>query len=385
MSAPDAIESSATRVVHFTRFDELASYAQDWDRLSQGVPFRSWPWMSCWWRHYGERPVRGIRACQLYVLGVLDKSDRLIGLAPWYLDAGSWRGRVLRFLGSGEICPEYLSVPAAPGWEGPVAAALADWLTAARGPDAWDLLELTAVTRDDAAVARLAQRLEADGNLVHRRAGPACWRIELPQSWQQYLATLSSQHRNQLRRAERRLLASGRAVVHRVHQPEELPQAERIFADLHQARWHALGQPGCFSSQRYAAFHGEMLRELLARGQLILFWIELDGKPFAAEYLMAAGDTVYHYQRGLDVSRLDFAPGRLGTIVALRLAIDGGYRVFDTLRGDEPYKAHFRARPIPCLEIRAVPAVFPAQIRHGIWRAGSGVKRWLAARMRDEG
>jgi CelD/BcsL family acetyltransferase involved in cellulose biosynthesis len=380
MSAPDAIESSVIRVVRFTRFDDLAPYAQDWDRLSQGVPFRSWSWMSCWWRHYGDRPMRGLRAGRLYVLGVLTEADRLIGLAPWFLDAGTWRGRVLRFLGSGEVCPEYMSVPAAPGWEGPVAAALADWLTAARGPDAWDLLELTAVARDDAAIARLAQRLEANGNLVHRRAGPACWRIELPPSWEQYLATLSSQHRNQLRRAERRLLVSGRAVVHRVNQPEELPQAERIFADLHQARWRALGQPGCFSSRRYAAFHGQMFRELLARGQLILFWIALDGKPFAAEYLMAAGDTVYHYQRGLDVSRLDHAPGRLGTIVALRLAIDGGYRVFDTLRGDEPYKAHFRARPNPCLEIRAVPAVFPAQIRHGIWRAGSGVKRWLAAR-----
>ena len=336
--------------------------------------------MSCWWRHYGGPPARGGRARRLCVLGVLDEADRLIGVAPWYLDAGPWRGRVLRFLGSGEVCPEYLTVPAAPGREGPVAAALADWLTAARGPDAWDLLELTAVGDEDAAIARLAQRLEAGGNLVHRRAGPSCWRIELPKSWDEYLATLSKQHRNHLRKAERRLLASGRAVVHRVQKPEDLPRCEQVLIALHQARWRALGQPGCFSSEQYTAFHSEAFGDLLARGQLILFWIELDGRPFLVEYLMAAGETVYHYQRGLDVSRLDDSPGRLGSIVALRLAIDGGYRVFDMLRGDEPYKAHFRAKPKACLEVRAVPALFPARIRHRIWLAGSSVKRWLAAR-----
>jgi CelD/BcsL family acetyltransferase involved in cellulose biosynthesis len=366
--------------VRLTCFDELVAYAQEWDRLSQDIPFRSWSWMSCWWRHYGGQAARGRCASELYVLTVLDEAGRLIGVAPWYVDAESWRGRVLRFLGSGEVCPEYLTVMAARGREGPVAAALADWLTAARGPDAWDLLELTAVGSEDETITHLARRLEACGNHVHRRAGPNCWRIELPRTWDEYLATLSRSHRSQLRKAERRLLDSGRAVVHRVQEPEELARGEQILIDLHQGRWRALGQPGCFASKRYAAFHSEVLRELLAHRQLMLFWIELDGKPFVVKYLLAAVDTVYYYQCGLDVSRLADSPGRLGAIVSLRLAIDGGYRALDMLRGDEPYKAHFRAKPNACMEIRAVPARLAARVRHGIWLAGSSVKRWLAAR-----
>jgi CelD/BcsL family acetyltransferase involved in cellulose biosynthesis len=365
--------------VRLTSFGDMAPYARDWDRLSQDVPFRSWSWMSSWWRHYGDQTVWENRAGGLYVLGVFDGAGRLIGIAPWYLDAGTWRGRVLRFLGSGEVCPEYLTVLAERGMESPVAAALADWLTAARGPDAWDLLELTAVGSEDMMIARLAQRLEAGGNLVHWRAGPSCWRIELPKSWDEYLATLSKQHRNQLRKAERRLLASGRAVVHRVQKPEDLLRGEQVLINLHQARWRALGQPGCFSSEQYTAFHCEVLRELLARRQLVLFWIELDGKPLVVEYLMAAGDTVYNYQSGLDAGRLDDSPGRLGTIVALQSAIEGGYRVFDLLRGDESYKAHFRANPSPCSEVRVVQAVFPARVRHNIWLAGSSAKRWFVA------
>ena len=385
MNVPAAIATSPTRVVRFTRLEDLAPYAQDWDRLSQDVPFRSWSWMSCWWRHYGDQSAQGSRAVRLYVLGVLDQANRLIGIAPWYLDAGTWRGRVLRFLGSGEVCPEYLTVPAAQGLEDLVARALADWLAAARGPDAWDLLELTAIGSEDAAIGQLAERLEARGSLVHRRAGARCWRIGLPKSWDEYLATLSHGHRSELRRAERWLLASGRAVVHRVQRPEDLRRGLQVLVDLHQRRWHSLGQPGCFSSQRYAAFHSELLPELLARRELLLFWIELDGKPFVVEYLMVAGDTVYYYQGGLDVDRLGDSPGRLGIIVALRLAIDGGYRVFDFLRGDEPYKAHFRAKPHACPEIRAVSAVFPARVRHGIWLAGSNTKRWLGVWRRRAG
>jgi CelD/BcsL family acetyltransferase involved in cellulose biosynthesis len=373
-----AAEPSRTRVQRVTSFDELALYSRDWGCLSGEVPFRSWVWMSCWWRHYGDRPARGDRPKELYVLVVADEGGHLLGIAPWYLESGSWHGRVVRFLGTGEVCAEYLGVLTAPGREEVVAAALAAWLTAAQGPDAWDLLELTSVGGQEVAIASLALQLEARGNRVHRRAGPSCWRIELPPSWNAYLAMLSRGHARELRKAERRLLASGRAVVHRVQSPEELPRGRQILIDLHQGRWRALGQPGCFASRRYTAFHTDLLGELLARGQLVLFWIELDGRPFVVKYSLAAGDTVYYYQCGLDSTRLADSPGRLGALVSLKLAIDGGYRVLDMLRGDEPYKAHFRAKPRACLEIRAVPARLSACARHAVWRAGSRVKRWLA-------
>ena len=57
--------------------------------------------------------------------------------------------------------------------------------------------------------------------------------------------------------------------------------------------------------------------------------------------------------------------------------MDHDYRTFDFLRGDEPYKAHFRAKPHPCVEIRVVPARSAAQVRHGIWRAATAAKSWL--------
>jgi CelD/BcsL family acetyltransferase involved in cellulose biosynthesis len=379
MPTQEATTTVSTRVLRFTALDGLLPYAQDWDRLSNDIPFRSWSWLSGWWRHYGPGPGRRDRARSLFVLGVFDQDAHLIGVAPWYLDRSTWQGRVLRFLGTGEVCSEYLGVLAASGREDTVVAALARWLSSARAHDAWDLLELTRVSAEDGVVARLAERLAAHGNLIHRRDGPVCWRIELPDTWDEYLAMLSKQHRNQLRKAERRMLDSGRAVVEWVRRPGDLPQAQQVLIKLHQARRNLLGEPGCFSSDRFTAFHCEAMHELLRRGQLGLFRIELDGRPFVVEYMLCAGKTVYLYQCGLDTSRLNDSPGRLGNLACLRFAMEHGYRVFDFLRGDEPYKAHFRAKPYRCLEIRVIPTRCTAQVRHGIWRAGSAAKSWLAS------
>ena len=368
------------RVVRFISLDQLAPYIQDWDRLSQGNPFRSWSWLSAWWRHYGGLPSGGRTVDRLFVIGVFDDSGRLIGAAPWYVNGSTWQGRVVRFLGTGEVCSEYLGVLAAPGLEEPVTTALADWLSSARGRDTWDLLELTGVSTDDAVVARLAAQLARRGNRVHRRAGPCCWRIELPDTWDQYLAMLSKQHRNHLRRAERQLVASGRAVVHWVREREDLSKARQVLVEQHQSRRNLLGQSGCFASARFTAFHCEAMPELLQRRQLGLFWIELDGRPFVTEYMLFADQAAYLYQGGMDTSRLDDSPGRLGSLTCLKFAIEHGYRIFDFLRGDEPYKAHFRAQPHGCLEIRVAADRLAAKVRQGVWLAGATVKPWLTAK-----
>jgi CelD/BcsL family acetyltransferase involved in cellulose biosynthesis len=390
------------QVFCFSGLDQLAPYADDWDRLSAGVPFRSWTWLSAWWRHYGRAQggspgtrsqVAGIASLslaphrrdggpRLLVLGVFDSDDTLVGLAPWYLDGGGPSGRVVRLLGSGEVCSDYLSLLCQPGMEDRVAQAVADHLSelaAAENhqPLRWDLLRLESIDAHDRAADRLIAHLAERGNTVHRRAGPTCWRIELPPTWADYLATLSKSHRKQLRRLKRNLLDSGRAVLHSVRQTGELPQAIDLLVDLHQRRRRALGEPGCFASPRFTAFHREVMPQLFREGRLQLHWLELDGKPVAVEYHLAGGGIVYAYQSGIDPDALDRQPGRLITLAVLRRAIEQGYRALDFLRGDEPYKAHYRARPRPSFTVRVVPDRTAAQLRHGLWLAGSNVKRWM--------
>ena len=94
---------------------------------------------------------------------------------------------------------------------------------------------------------------------------------------------------------------------------------------------------------------------MLAADQLRMSWLELDGSPVAAEYHLAGPDATYAYQGGVDPRRLDEEPGRLSNMLTIRRAIEQGHRQFDFLRGDEPYKAHWRAIPRATYDYRIVP------------------------------
>ena len=51
---------------------------------------------------------------------------------------------MVRFLGSGEVCADYVSLVARPDDRSAVAVAIADWL-AGPGAGEWDVLELSGV------------------------------------------------------------------------------------------------------------------------------------------------------------------------------------------------------------------------------------------------
>jgi CelD/BcsL family acetyltransferase involved in cellulose biosynthesis len=374
------------RVFCLTTLDELARYADDWERLAGGVPFRSWTWLAHWWRHYGPQSETESLRTRLATLCVFDDADALVGIAPWYLDCSAMRGRALRPLGSGEVCSDYLSILCQPGREEAVVAAVADWLVenaAGDEPDAvrWDLLQLDGIDANDRTMARLVDHLSAAGCSVHRRSQANCWRLDLPTTWDDYFASLGKHLRRDVRRLEREL-GAGRVALHVATRLDELPRAMEILVDLHQRRRTMLGERGCFASARFAAFHRDVAAELLRCGQVQLYWLEIDGRPAAAEYHLVGDGMLFVYQSGIEPQLLEYKPGYLINLMILRRAIEQGYRAYDFLRGDEPYKARFGAQPRPSLELRIVPPRAAAQLRHSLWQAGSSVKHWLMGETR---
>jgi CelD/BcsL family acetyltransferase involved in cellulose biosynthesis len=204
--------------------------------------------------------------------------------------------------------------------------------------------------------------------------------MPLAGNFDDYLAGLSKSHRKQVRQLCRRVLDSGRAVWRTASTSAQFEEAWAVFVDLHQRRRRSLGERGCFYSPRFSLFHYEVARKLLARGELRLHTLELDGRPLAAEYHLAGGGTVYGYQAGVDPTRLDDQPGRLAGIAVVRAAIADGYRAYDLLRGDEPYKAHWRAVPTPMEQWTIVNPRWSSRARYAARRT----YRWLRGRLKGE-
>jgi CelD/BcsL family acetyltransferase involved in cellulose biosynthesis len=365
-------------MLHVSRVNSpeaLAALAADWNRLAGGHPLRRHEWHATWWQHYAD----GRR--EKFILVVRDDRGAVVGIAPWCIEPSTTRGRVVAWLGSGEVCSDYQTILVAPSHVEAATDALAEWLLrAASGSEAadrWDLLHLDAVEAVDEAVARLVSHLWSAGSTVHREAGVRCWRIALPPTWDEYLATLSKSHRKQLRRGDTRQLRTGRAVVHLTRDAASLAQGLEVLVDLHQRRRNSIGQLGCFASPAFASFLRDVAARMLPAGMLRLSWLEIAGVPAAAEFQLHGAGVTYAYQAGVNPDLLDNEPGHLMHLATIRAAIEAGSTGFDFLRGDESYKAHWRAEPREMVAYRIVPQRTLAQIRHGVWLAGDSVKSWV--------
>ncbi|MEM8946651.1 MAG: GNAT family N-acetyltransferase [Planctomycetota bacterium] len=340
-------------VKRIENFADLSPYQQRWDELAATCVFHSWAWLTTWWEHYGDKH-------ELYVLLIFDNENvsapcqithnceeatgdtgRLVGILPCYIENSVARGRVVRLLGDGEVCTDYLDLITASNNEHQVAKAVAEYL--ASNAMEWDATSFTAVGTDCAGLMALGEELTALDCRVRLTPNVGRWSLQLPADWDGLLAMQSKSHRKKLRRLERDVLATEQTNWHLVESGSDFEVAWPILVDLHQRRRISLGEKGCFASPRWASFHRDIARQLLDLGHLRLSWLELAGQPIAAEYQFANEHSTWAYQGGIEPDRTDEQPGRLSLARSIQYAISSGHQTFDLMRGDEPYKAQWRA------------------------------------------
>jgi CelD/BcsL family acetyltransferase involved in cellulose biosynthesis len=371
------------RIELHTQLASLVPLAATWNALARGVPFRQWEWNEAWWRHYGlSADGNPFANRHLYVLTVRTNDD-VVGIAPWYRTKSRTGAPVIRFLGDGEVCSDYVTILCRDGFEADVATAIAEWLTHAaktsKSTDetSWDRLELTGIDSADVPVNGLLTALAERGSCVHHCQSLNTWRADLPPTWDEFLMRMSKNHRNRLRRADRAYLKSGQLAIPHANSPAEIETGYRILIDLHQRRWRERGLPGCFSSPRFTAFHRQVCDTFISTGRATLSWIEFDDKPLSAEYRLMGNRVMYAYQCGIDPDRLDLHPGELSNMVAMREAIERHFTAYDFLRGDEEYKSRWRGKPRATLAVRVVPSRAAARLRHSAWLAGQSMKHLI--------
>jgi CelD/BcsL family acetyltransferase involved in cellulose biosynthesis len=310
------------------------------------------------------------------------EKDRLIGLAPWYVESERGTGKCICFLGSGEVCSDELTVLSRPGHQRQVTAAIAQWLVdgqgrRGRGSHAWNTLKFTSIRHDEPGILELAAELTARGAVVRQRPLCNAWKIELPATWEEYLAILSKDHRKKVRRLERNYIDGGRVRLVRATDEASLAVGFRHLVELHGKRWRTEGRSGVFASQPYFEFHRRVSRQLLQQNRLRLWWIELDGQTVAVEYQFCSADTIFAYQSGFEPTAAHHQPGNLAMIFSIRSAISEGFRQIDLMRGDEPYKAHWRAQPCRLLDVRMAARGWRHRTYCRAWAGVSKLKDWL--------
>lgn len=281
------------------------------------TPFQTWEWQSTWYRHYGhgKKPI----AFALF------EADDLVALMTFVKSTRAWR--TLRSLGVGPS--DYLHPLIRSGAEAQSEQALAEFLTTLKGVDLIDLQQVRETQTAFHGCGCLAPIEQA-----------SCLVLDLPSTYEEYLATLGKSLRYDVRKLDKTLFKGGRAVIEQVPQ-DRLQEGFDTFLAQHRARWRDRKLPGAFVG-RSTAFHREWIENGAKRGWVDLKLLRLDGQVIGAIYAMSLGETVYYYQAGFDPGNSSVSPGSLLVADTIRTAIEEGRKHFDFMRGDEPYKRRWK-------------------------------------------
>ena len=201
--------------------------------------------------------------------------------------------------------------------------------------------------------------------------------MPLPESWEDYLRTISKPNRRKVRWAEKQFQDTEQFSVRQVSNVRDLEPAWQMFVDLHQRRRQSIGEPGCFHCERFTRFLRTATERLMAAGRARLLWVEKQGRPLAAELHLYDAETTYAYQVGISPDDLAENPGWLVNTASLLCAHQAGQKGFDLLRGDEPYKSHLGAQPRATQDIRVVSRSVGSQLRSTAWLAGDALRGWI--------
>ncbi|WP_434403624.1 GNAT family N-acetyltransferase [Streptomyces sp. NBC_01353] len=336
-------------------------WASLYARCSSATPFQSHSWLHSWWVSYG-------RPGALRVVLVRRQDGELVAAAPLMRARGPLP--VLTPLGGSitdftdvlldDACPE-----AAPA----LAVALA---RAARGAVV-DLREV----RPGAAAERVFARWHGPRR---RLADSLC--LELPAvPMDALLERIPSNKAQRVRAKLRKLDALG--IDERVVPGEEVPAALDRLLRLHQLQWQGRGVTVEHTSDRFAQHLARAVRPMVERGDARVTEFRLAGDVVAADLTLMspqlAGGYLYGADPVLRARKIDVATMLLRH--GARETSASGRATLSMLRGNEPYKQHWRPETVPNQRLMlagrgAAPVLW-------LWAGAADGRRWAARQARE--
>ncbi|QIB44716.1 GNAT family N-acetyltransferase [Streptomyces aureoverticillatus] len=309
---------------------EFESLAGPWRRLYQScpeaTPFQSHAWLTSWWRSYG-RPGR------LRVLLVRDGGE-LIAAAPLMRVHGPVPA--LRPLGG--AISDFADVLLGAGHREHAADALTEGL---RGLARTALIDLREV-RPGGCAESVYERWRGP---CRELADSRC--LELPPlPVDELLKRLPTTTAQRARAKLRKLTAAG--VRSRVVPADEVEASVGTLLRLHQLQWQGRKVTSEHLRPRFREHLLRSVRPMVAAGDAVVTEFHVEGEVLAADVTLLsprfAGGYLYGAHPQLRERKVDVATMLLDACT--RHTSGEHPRTLSLLRGDEPYKHHWRPDPV---------------------------------------
>ncbi len=135
-------------------------------------------------------------------------------------------------------------------------------------------------------------------------------------------------------------------TVH-VEWADSVSAAHAIFdelIELHQQRWTAIGQPGCYASPMFTAFHRELIDRLVPNNQLGLVRVRAGDRTLGCSQLLIDRNRALVYQGGRLQAAGKHSPGLIVDYQCLVESWRRGYEAYDFMAGDSIHKKRLTNR-----------------------------------------
>ena len=325
------------RIERFADWGGLGIGEAGWNRLVERcripTPFATWQFQTAWFRTFAAGP--------LHLLAAQDGSGEWAGVLPLY-ETPTPDGPVLRLVGGTDIA-DYLDLIAVAGREEEVWKAMLPAL----GDLAWRAIDLRPLPAASATPGLLSSLATSAGLACRVDVEERCPVIDLPETWDGYLAKLSGKDRHELRRKIRRAEA-GQPRIEVARAPDAMDALMDGFVALH--RQSKVGKAR-FMDESMEAFFRDLGRALAEAGLAALWMLWLEDRPAAALFCLEQAGSVSLYNSGFSPEARGMSPGVVLIARTIEDAISRGCRRYDFLRGEEPYKYGFGAVPTEVLRV----------------------------------
>jgi CelD/BcsL family acetyltransferase involved in cellulose biosynthesis len=255
------------------------------------------------------------------------KPEGMMAIAPL-----ARQGNTISLLGNTETF-DYNDFMVRPGYEPAFFTKLLKCLE----KDSVDTLELYSLMETSPTLAHLPELARQRGYTVEVTEEDVSPGLDLPSTWDEYLAGLSKKDRHELRRKFRRLESVEGWRWYGLYDAGQVTAKLDDFLEL--MRLSDSEKLEYMTPQRERFFR-RITRLTAELGIIKLFFMEIDQRPVAASLCFDYGPSRLLYNSGYNPEFSYYSVGLLLNALCLRDAIEQGKSYFDFLRGPEPYKYH---------------------------------------------
>jgi len=308
-------------------FTSLNSYWTDSrHNLDWGLIFVLPGWSQVWWQVFGSR-------AELYLRAVRQR-DKIIGVAPLLV-----KEKTASIIGSADVC-DYLDFIIVPGMERDFFSTLLDDLQQ-KGINHLDLRSLRPDSTVLTDLVDIAKERKYD---IRCQSEDVSLELELPATWDKYLATLTAKQRHEVGRKLRRLWEAGSVDYQTVDDSATVHEVMDTFLKLFS---ESREDKATFMTAQMESFFRSLADTMAEAGLLRLGILELDALPAAMVMCFDYNDCVYLYNSGYNPGYGNLSVGLLSKVLCIKDSIQRGKKRFDFLKGGEPYKYQLGGQEIP--------------------------------------